>query len=191
MSFLERCPLFRGKNVWSSLTWDLVDVSFLERCPHLSGILYERFHCIVIMGTILLLFYFHVVGCITHFILVVRRTNEDWATTRDTIRFEVTVGSDSKNIQFGNNFGTHRIRIENITIDTFEFENSCIRATDIDGLALTKNRGSNGWNVDTVFVMAGVNGCYEKYVVLSATHGMRRGINSDNPRYDLRLLPQF
>lgn len=122
---------------------------------------------------------------------MVRRTNEDWAKTTNKIRFVVTVGSDSEYIQFGDNFGTYRIAIRNITIGTFGFENSCIRATDIDGLALTKPWGENGWNVDTVFVMAGVHGCYEKYVVLSATHNMRQAIHSGDRRYDLPLLPQF
>ena len=39
VSLLERCPLFRGKNVWSWLSWDC------WRCPHLRGVLYEGFHC--------------------------------------------------------------------------------------------------------------------------------------------------
>ena len=37
VSSLERCPLFRGWNVWSLLTWGLEDVSSLERCPLFRG----------------------------------------------------------------------------------------------------------------------------------------------------------
>ena len=31
--------------IQSSITWGLADVFLSERCPHLGGVLYGRFHC--------------------------------------------------------------------------------------------------------------------------------------------------
>ena len=68
-----------------------------------------------------------------------------------------------------------------LRIDSFEFEQSCIRKKDIAKVTI-KERGSDGWNIESIITV--LRRAQDEYTVVTADIGVNRWIDSDDkPEY--------